>query len=110
MHTPLPACLHVVTKRAEKDEMYNKFRVLKLYIRQCDKNAAKSAFGRLISLFKYSAEEEARICDGGGWGEKGGLQSGSGCDMEYSDGGGRIQLTPFHAFFAAPCMKHMGRG
>lgn len=32
--------------------------------------AAISAFGRLISLFKYSAEEEARICDGGGWGEE----------------------------------------
>lgn len=43
----------------------------------------------------------------GGWceGGVGALQNGSGCDVEYSDGGGRIQLTPFHAFFffAAPC-------
>lgn len=28
-----------------------------------------------------------------------GVQSGSGCDMEYSDGGGSIQLTPFHFLF-----------
>lgn len=37
-----------------------------------------------MSLFKYSAEGEARICYGGG------LQRCSGCDMEYSDGGGKI--------------------
>ena len=85
-------------------------------------NTAISAFGRLISLFKYSAEEEPRICDGGGWGEEeeeeeeegGGVQSGSGCDMEYSDGGGNIQLTPFHFLFfflplLASSLRHMGK-
>lgn len=54
---------------------------------------------------------------GGGWGEEGdgwGVRSGSGCDVEYSDGGGKIQLTPFHPFFfflqpLASSLKHMGR-
>lgn len=38
--------------------------------------------------------------DGGGYqregraGERGALQRGSGCDMKYSDGGGKIQLAP----------------
>lgn len=27
--------------------------------------------------------------------QRGELQRGSGCDMKYSDGGGKIQLTPF---------------
>lgn len=39
-----------------------------------------------MSLFKYSAEGEARQ----GFVMGGGVQRGSGCDMEYSDGGGKI--------------------
>lgn len=46
-------------------------------------------------------------------GEVGGglLQRGSGCDMEDSDGGGKIQLTPFHAFLqtSTSSLKHMAR-
>lgn len=69
VHTLVLACQHVVTKRAKKEEMYNKCHIFKGCIRQCDRNAVISAFRRLISLFKYSAEEEeARICYGGGWG------------------------------------------
>ena len=40
-------------------------------MRQCDTNAAISALRRVISLLKYSAEEEASIFDGGGWREEG---------------------------------------
>lgn len=72
VRTLLLACPHLVRKRAKKEEMYNKCNVFKSYIRQYDRNATISAFRRLISLFKYSAEEVARICDGGGWGEEGG--------------------------------------
>lgn len=64
------------SQRAKKEEMHNKCHVFKSYIRQCDKNGAISAFRRLISLFKYSAVEEARICDGGGWGEEAGWGEG----------------------------------
>lgn len=47
--------------------------------------------------------------EGGGVGA---LLSCLGCDIEYSDGGGRIQLTPFHALFflqpLASSLKQMG--
>lgn len=68
VRTLVLACQHVVTKRAKKEEMYNKCHISKGCIRQCDRNSVISAFRRLISLFKYSAEEEeeARICYGGG--------------------------------------------
>ncbi len=65
MHILLLGCPELVTERAKKEEMYNTCHVFKSCLRQCDKNAAISALRRLISLFKYSAEEEARICDGG---------------------------------------------
>lgn len=64
--TLLLGCPHVLTHGTKKEETHNKFHVFKSYIRQCDTNAVTCAFRRLISLFKYSAEEEARICDGGG--------------------------------------------
>lgn len=39
--------------------------------------------------------------------EKGELQRGSGCDMKYSDGGGKIQLTPFFLWTGASFLQHM---
>lgn len=110
----LLACLHFLTKRAKKAEICYMCYVFKSYMRHCDKNEAISAFAMLGALFKQSAEEEARICDKGVLGGKrGDLESGSGCDVEYSDGGGWIQLTLFQAssFFAAfaSFLKHMGR-
>lgn len=67
----------IQAQRAKKEEMHNKHHVFKSYIRQCDKNGVISAFRRLISLFKYSAEAEERICDARGWGEGGRWCGGS---------------------------------
>lgn len=47
--------------------------VFKSYMRHCDKNEAISAFAMPGALFKQSAEEEARICDKGGLGGRGGI-------------------------------------
>lgn len=69
----LLACLQFFTKRAMKAEICYMCYVFKSYMRHCDKNEAISAFAMPGALFKQSAEEEARICDKGGLGGRGGI-------------------------------------
>lgn len=116
VRTLLLDCPHLVTKRAEEEEMHNKWHVFfkNTYV-NVTKNKLNLPSGGLISLFKYSAEGFVMGEVGEEEEEEEGVQGGSGCDVEYSDGGGGIQLTPFLFLFSfllqapASSLKHMAR-